>query len=90
VGYVDNTLRAEVDLELVHVNRLRIFGVSNKKRDADMRAATVQGFVADFMPLFAGGKVKPLVDRVFPFGNLQEAKAYMESDAQAGKIVVRL
>ena len=90
VGYVDNALRAEIDLELVHVNRLRIFGVSNKKRDADMRAATVQGFAADFMPLFAGGKVRPLVDRVFRFEQMQEAKAYMESDAQAGTIVVRL
>jgi NADPH:quinone reductase len=90
VGYVDHTLKAEIDLETVHVNRLRIFGVSNKKRDADMRAGTVKGFVEDFMPLFASGKVRPLVDRVFDFDSLQEAKAYMEADAQVGKIVVRV
>ncbi len=90
VGYVDNVLKSEIDLEAVHVKRLRIFGVSNKQRSADQRAGTVKGFVADFVPLFANGKIKPLVDRVFDFDALQEAKTYMESDAHVGKIVVRI
>ena len=90
VGYVDNALTSEFPLETVHVNRLRIFGVSNKKRTADMRAATVQGFAADFLPLFASRKISPLVDRVFSFDRMDEAKAYMESDAHVGKIVVKI
>ena len=88
VGYVDGVLRSEVDLEAVHAKRLRIYGVSNKLRDAAQRASTVQGFVADFLPLFASGRVRPLIDRVFPFAELPAAKAYMESDAHVGKIVV--
>jgi NADPH:quinone reductase-like Zn-dependent oxidoreductase len=90
VGYVDGVLRAEVDFDAVHAKRLRIFGVSNKLRNADQRAETVRGFTADFLPLFAAGKIAPLVDKVFAFGELQAAKAYMESDAHVGKIVVRL
>jgi NADPH:quinone reductase len=90
VGYVDNTLTAEFPLEAVHVNRLRIFGVSNKKRDADMRAATVKGFTSDILPLFASRKLAPIVDKVFAFSDMQKAKAYMESDAQVGKIVVKM
>ncbi|HYD58333.1 MAG TPA: zinc-binding dehydrogenase [Burkholderiales bacterium] len=90
VGYVDKQLHGEFDLETVHVNRLKIFGVSNKKRTADMRAATVKGFVADLLPLFASRRITPLVDRVFPFDRMAQAQAYMESDAHAGKIVVKL
>ncbi len=90
VGYVDGILKSEVDLEAVHVKRLRIFGVSNKQRSAEQRVGTVKGFVADFMPLFAGGRVKPLVNRVFDFDDLEEAKSHMESNAHAGKIVVRI
>lgn len=90
VGYVDQVLKGEFDLEAVHANRLKIFGVSNKKRGADLRAATVKGFVQDFLPLFDAGKMAPLVDRVFPFERMQEAQAYMESDAHVGKIVVKL
>jgi len=88
VGYVDGVLKSEVDLEAVHAKRLRIFGVSNKLRSAEQRASTVRGFVADFLPLFASGRIRPLIDRVFPFAELPAAKAYMESDAHAGKIVV--
>ena len=89
VGYVDGVLKGDFDLEAVHVKRLRIFGVSNKQRSAEQRASTVKGFVTDFMPLFAGGRIKPLIDRVFEFDALEDAKAYMESDAHVGKIVVR-
>src|SRR3989475_2829453 len=88
IGYVDGVLKSEVDLEAVHAKRLRIFGVSNKLRDAAQRASTVQGFVADFLPLFASGRIRPLIDRVFPFAELPAAKAYMESDAHVGKIIV--
>jgi NADPH:quinone reductase-like Zn-dependent oxidoreductase len=90
VGYVDNVLKSELDLEAVHVKRLRIFGVSNKQRSADQRAAGVKGFVADFLPLFGAGHVKPLLDRVFPFEELEAAKAHMESNRHAGKIVVKI
>jgi NADPH2:quinone reductase len=89
-GYVDGVLHAEVDLDAVHAKRLRIFGVSNKLRNADQRAETVRGFTADFLPLFAAGKIAPLVDKVFSFAELQAAKTYMESDAHVGKIVVKL
>jgi NADPH:quinone reductase-like Zn-dependent oxidoreductase len=90
VGYVDHVLTSEVDLEAVHVKRLRIFGVSNKQRNADQRAAGVRGFVADFLPLFAAGRIKPLLDRVFAFEELEAAKAHMESNRHAGKIVVKM
>src|SRR5438067_11985279 len=90
VGYLDGTMSAEIDLDALHSKRLKLFGVSNKLRTAPQRAATVEGFKRDFLPLFASGKLKPLVDRVYPFDKLPEAKQFMESNAQVGKIVVKL
>ena len=90
VGYLDSTMSAEIDLEALHTKRLKLFGVSNKLRTAPQRAATVEGFKRDFLPLFASGKIKPLIDRVYPFDKLPEARAFMESNAQVGKIVVKL
>jgi len=90
VGYLDGSLRAELDLEALHSKRLRLFGVSNKLRTAPQRAATVEGFKRDFLPLFAAGKLKPLVDRVYDFAELPKAKEAMEADAHVGKIVVRV
>jgi NADPH:quinone reductase-like Zn-dependent oxidoreductase len=88
VGYVDGQLKSEVDLDALHAKRLRIFGVSNKLRNAEQRASTVKGFIDDFLPFFASGRIKPLIDKVFKFDDLPSAKAYMESDAHVGKIVV--
>lgn len=90
VGYLDGTMRAEIDLDALHAKRLKLFGVSNKHRTGEQRAVTVQGFIKDFLPLFAGGKLKPLIDRVYDFEDLPAAKAYMESDALVGKVVVRI
>jgi NADPH:quinone reductase-like Zn-dependent oxidoreductase len=90
VGYVDGVMKAEIDLEALHSKRLTLFGVSNKLRNAEQRAATVRGFVADLLPHFSGGRIRPVVDKVYAFDELPAAKAYMESNAHLGKIVVRL
>ena len=90
VGYVDNTLKAELDIQALHVKRLTLFGVSNKQRNADQRAAGVPAFVADLMPALADGRIQPLVDRVFPFDELPAAKAHMEANQHLGKIVLKI
>ena len=90
VGYVDGVLKSEIDIEALHTKRLTLFGVSNRLRNAEQRAVTVRGFAADILPFIAAGKIRPLVDRVFPFSELPAAKAYMESNAHLGKIAVRM
>jgi len=90
VGYLDRVMRAEIDLDALHAKRLRLFGVSNKHRTAEQRATTVRGFIADFLPHFAAGRIQPLIDRVYPFARLAEAQAYMESDAHLGKVAIRM
>ena len=90
VGYVDGSLKAEIDLEILHSQRLKLFGVSNKLRNGAQRGVTVDGFKRDWLPLFESGKLKPVIDRVYDFKDLPEAKARMEADAHLGKLVVRI
>ena len=90
VGYVDGVMKAEMDIEALHSKRLKLFGVSNKMRNGAQRGITVQGFTRDFLPLFAAGKLKPVIDRVYDFKDLPAAKERMQADAHVGKIVVRI
>jgi NADPH2:quinone reductase len=90
VGYVDHSLKAELDLQALHVKRLVLFGVSNKLRSAEQRAAGVPGFVADLLPAIADGRIKPVIDRVFAFDELHAAQAHMESNQHLGKLVLRI
>lgn len=90
VGYVDGVLRAEIDIEALHARRLTFFGVSNKQRSPEQRAQAVPAFVAGVMPLFAASRIRPLVDKVFPFAQLADAKAHMEASQHLGKIVLNI
>ncbi len=90
VGYVDHTLQAEIDLQALHVKRLTLFGVSNKMRSADQRAAGVPAFVADWLPALADGRIRPVVDRVFGFDEAAAAQAHMQTNQHLGKIVLKI
>ena len=90
VGYVDRVLHAEIDLQALHAKRLTLFGVSNKLRSADQRAAGVPAFCAELLPAIADGRIRPLVDRVFAFDELDAARACMEENRHVGKIVLRI
>jgi len=90
VGYVDGQLKTELDIEALHARRLTLFGVSNKMRTPQHRAADVPGFVRDILPAVADGRIKPPVDRVFPLGELEAARAHMQADRHLGKIVLAI
>jgi NADPH2:quinone reductase len=90
VGYVDRTLKSEIDLEAVHGKRLQIYGVSNSHLTVEQRIAAWRGFVRELLPALADGRIAPVIDKVFPFEALPAAKAYADSDAQLGKVVVRI
>jgi NADPH:quinone reductase-like Zn-dependent oxidoreductase len=90
VGYVDGVLHADMDIEALHAKRLTLYGVSNKLRTPEQRAQGLPGFMADVLPLFAAGKIKPVIDQVFAFDELAQAKSLMESNAHLGKIVLRV
>jgi NADPH:quinone reductase-like Zn-dependent oxidoreductase len=90
VGYVDGVMTAPLDLEAVHGKRHEVFGISNAPLTPAMRAEATRGFNRDVMPAISDGRIEPVIDRVFPFDELPAAKAYVESNAQLGKVVVRL
>lgn len=88
VGYVDGVLKGEMDIEALHAKRLTLFGVSNKLRNPEQRAAGLPAFKADVLPLLVSGRITPVVDRVLPFSQLAQAKEMMEKNQHLGKIVI--
>ena len=74
----------------LHGKRLQIFGVSNALLPPAQRAEAMRGFVRDLLPGYADGRITPVIDKVFAFDELPAAKAYVETNAQLGKVVVRM
>ena len=90
VGYVDGVMKTELDLEATHGMRHEIFGVSNYPLSPPMRAEATRGFNRDVLPALIDGRIVPVIDRVYPFHELPEAKAYVEKGEQVGRVVVRI
>ncbi|MES2565068.1 MAG: zinc-binding dehydrogenase [Pseudomonadota bacterium] len=90
VGYVDGSHHAEIDLSAVHANRFEIFGISNAKMTAREKARATRLFKRDILPGYYAKRLAPVVDSVYAFEDLPDAKARMESNALTGKIVVKV
>jgi NADPH:quinone reductase-like Zn-dependent oxidoreductase len=88
VGYVDGVLKAEMDIEALHAKRLKLFGVSNKLRTAEQRAAAMPDFKKRILPLIESGKIVPMIYRTLSFDKLVEAKSMMDANQHLGKIIL--
>ncbi|MGE3540390.1 MAG: zinc-binding dehydrogenase [Candidatus Tectimicrobiota bacterium] len=47
-----------------------------------------QRCASDLLPAFADGRLRPLINRVFPLHEALAAQEYMASNTQLGKIVL--
>lgn len=90
VSTLDRVTKCEIDISELHANRWELFGVSSKLMPAAKRAQTVRDFIRDVLPGIADGRISPVIDRIFPFDELQAAWDRMESSAHVGKIIVRV
>jgi len=82
--------QAETPLATLLSKRLRIMGSTLRQRPLGEKIAVTRAFAKGVLPLLEQGKVKPVVDSVFPFAKLHEATARMENNENTGKIVLSL
>jgi NADPH2:quinone reductase len=68
--------------------RLSITGSTLRPRSAAFKAALATRLRAQVWPLLDAGRVKPVVDRVFPLADAAGAHLLMESGEHVGKIVL--
>jgi NADPH:quinone reductase len=81
--------RAELDLRLVMTKRLQIAGTVLRSRPLEEKIALAREFSDAVLPLFSAGRVKPVVDRVYPFSEVVAAHRAMEENRSFGKIVLK-
>jgi NADPH:quinone reductase-like Zn-dependent oxidoreductase len=79
---------SSVDLGLLLSRRLTMRGTVLRSRSSIEKAAVMQGFVRDVVPLIVAGRLRPVVDVVMPFSEIGAAHALVASDATFGKVVL--
>lgn len=81
--------RIELDLVLLLRKRLRLIGTVLRSRPLEEKIALAREFSDRVLPLLASGRVRPVIDRVFPFREVREAHRQMEANATFGKVVLK-
>lgn len=79
----------QLNMDLLALKQLELIGVTFRTRTFDERTAIARHMMTDLLPALADGRLKPVVDRIFPLEQAAEAHRYMTSNVQLGKIVLR-
>jgi NADPH:quinone reductase len=79
---------AEIALGTILAKRAKVIGTVLRSRPFEQKAALMQAFSRDVLPLLQRGAIKPVVDCVLPMAEIQEAHRRMERSQSFGKIVL--
>jgi NADPH2:quinone reductase len=82
--------KTELDLSLVLRKRVRILGTVLRSRPLEEKLAVTRTFEDQVVPLFARGKLSPVIDTILDLDQAGEAHTRMASNAGFGKIVLRV
>ncbi len=78
----------ELNLGTVMRKRLTLTGSTLRPRSVGFKTALADSLAKDVWPLFDHGKLKPIIDRVYPLAEATEAHRRMEAGDHIGKIVL--
>ena len=79
---------ASLDMGAVLSKRLTLVGTTMRSRTREEKVALAGAFEREVLPLFAAGRLRPVLDRTFPMAQIGEAHRVLETDATFGKLVL--
>lgn len=81
---------AEIDLFQVMSKRLILTGSTLRPQTVAAKGAIAKALKKKVWPLLAKKKIKPVIDKVFPLSQAQQAHDYLEAGKHVGKIVLKI
>ncbi len=83
-------VQANVNIGMLMGKRISMRGVTMRTRTLEEKLAVTHRFTTDVLPLLANGRVKPVIETVFPLEKIGEAHRMMGENKNFGKLVVRV
>jgi putative PIG3 family NAD(P)H quinone oxidoreductase len=80
--------KSEIDLGLLKRKRAAIIGTMLRTRSIEEKADATRRFAAAVLPLVSRGRIRPVIDRVYPVDQVRDAHERLESNPSFGKIVL--
>lgn len=80
----------DINLGALMSKNLTVTSTTLRRTPIWKKAELVEAFTSFGLPRFESGELQPVIDRVFPLAQAEEAHAYMQTNANFGKIVLRV
>lgn len=80
--------KTSFDLGALMPKRGRVIGTVLRARPLEQKIAVTQQFEQEILPLVATGRLAPVIDSRFSLDEIQAAHRRMESNANAGKLLI--
>jgi putative PIG3 family NAD(P)H quinone oxidoreductase len=90
IGFLGGSKAPALDLAPILTKSLHVTGTTLRRTPLPQKIALTRAFEAFAMPRFVSGALQPILDRVFPLAEAAAAHAYMETNQNIGKIVLRV
>jgi NADPH:quinone reductase len=87
---VQRGVSAEVNLAAIMMRRLTLTGSTLRARPVAFKAMVADEIHRNVWPLVSAGRLKPVIDAVFPLAEAASAHARMEAGDHVGKIVLEM
>jgi len=78
----------QIDLRLVLTRGLRLIGSTLRSRPVATKARVIAGLAERVWPAFADGRMRPVIHRVLPIQQAEDAHAILERRENIGKVVL--
>ena len=82
--------QANINLGMLMGKRASLKGVTLRTRTLEEKMAVTRRFAAHVLPLLANGKIKPVIEKVYPLEQIGQAHAEMGENRNFGKLVVTI
>ncbi|HTN15025.1 MAG TPA: NAD(P)H-quinone oxidoreductase [Sphingomonadaceae bacterium] len=82
--------KAEINMAALMVRRATLTGSTLRPRSDEFKALLASEIEENVWPLVAEGALRPVMDQIFPLGEVAAAHARMEAGAHIGKIVLEV
>jgi putative PIG3 family NAD(P)H quinone oxidoreductase len=87
---VQQGAEATVNLAKIMQKRLTVTGSTMRPRTVADKGQIASELKERIWPLLEAGRVKTIVDRVFPLGEVVEAHRYLEAGQHVGKVILKV
>ena len=82
--------KSEVNFAPLMMKRITMTGSTLRAQTFTQKAVMVQEIMEHIYPYLESGRIKPIIDSIYPLEQVEQAHGHMEGGQHMGKIIIKI